>query len=110
MAKVRYTSGENAGEVGYLSYHEYMAAMEAGTVELVDENDPEEIKAAEEAEAAATAEQVAAAEGAPPPEPRRFDDPPYMGEPAPPAEPTGPDADPDRQSHDGGRRRIRRGG
>lgn len=38
--KVRYLSGDQKGEVGYLGYHEAQAALLAKTIEVV--NDPEE--------------------------------------------------------------------
>jgi hypothetical protein len=35
--KVRYTSGERAGEITYLGFHEMQAALQARTVEVVNE-------------------------------------------------------------------------
>jgi hypothetical protein len=37
MAKVKYLTGDQKGEVGYLGYHEMMAALQAGAVEVINE-------------------------------------------------------------------------
>lgn len=51
MAKVKYISGDQKGEVGYLSYHEMMAALQAGTVEVINEAE-EQAKVGSEADKA----------------------------------------------------------
>ncbi|WP_457091390.1 hypothetical protein [Microvirga sp. P5_D2] len=40
MAKVKYLSGDQKGEVGYLGFHEMQAALQAGAIEVI--NDTEE--------------------------------------------------------------------
>lgn len=49
--KVRYTKGDRAGEIAYLGFHEMQAALQAGTVEVINDAD-EQKSVGEEADRA----------------------------------------------------------